>query len=152
MIIEVQLFLEFAPTQVEVELCCSISTLRKSCLLQACLCISDKSLQDKPGRTVSHDQPALHETTTARASLRKQVVNNPLHLSPWKLFQSWVTAEQLYTVDSLQSDAMIRILHAMSTQKIERVLVGYKGTQLKATFILAESQKVVFKPMRQGVC
>ncbi|XP_062514877.1 glycosaminoglycan xylosylkinase-like [Corticium candelabrum] len=109
---------------------------------------TDKSLQDKPGRTVSHDQPALHETTTARASLRKQVVNNPLHLSPWKLFQSWVTAEQLYTVDSLQSDAMIRILHAMSTQKIERVLVGYKGTQLKATFILAESQKVVFKPMR----
>jgi hypothetical protein len=69
---------------------------------------------------------------------------------PWKLFSSWVTSHQLYTADDLYSDEMLQILHYLSTSKIEQVLVGYRGSQLKATFIVAGGQKVLFKPMRQG--
>lgn len=108
--------------------------------------ISDQSKQQKhAGRT---DTQLAVQTTTNSA--QKHVVTVATQLSLWKLFSSWVTSHQLYTANSLQSDAMVHILHAMSTQKIERVFVGYKGTQLKATFILAGWQKVVFKPMRQG--
>lgn len=67
---------------------------------------------------------------------------------PWKLFSSWVTSHQLYTADDLYSDEMLQILHYLSTSKIEQVLVGYRGSQLKATFIVAGGQKVLFKPMR----
>ena len=43
---------------------------------------------------------------------------------------------------------MRRLLNSMSTKPIVKALVGYRGTQLKATFILRGEQKVVFKPMR----
>lgn len=49
-----------------------------------------------------------------------------------------------------ETPELAAVLTALSTARIERADVGYKGTQLKALLVLDGGQKVVFKPKRSG--
>ena len=65
---------------------------------------------------------------------------------PWTLWKEMVKSRQITSLGS--DDSMNMILEAMMYKPIVAVGVGYRGTQLKATFILEGKQRVVFKPMR----
>jgi hypothetical protein len=62
---------------------------------------------------------------------------------PWKLAASWVTSRQIIGDPAPELGA---VLKAMATHNITSADVGYKGTQLKLTLVLDNSQTVVFKP------
>uniref|UniRef100_A0A3B4B486 FAM20 C-terminal domain-containing protein n=1 Tax=Periophthalmus magnuspinnatus TaxID=409849 RepID=A0A3B4B486_9GOBI len=65
--------------------------------------------------------------------------------SPWEIASQWVGPREVYPEETPELAA---ILTALSTARIERADVGYKGTQLKALLVLDGGQKVVFKPKR----
>lgn len=65
--------------------------------------------------------------------------------SPWEIASQWVGPREVYPEETPELAA---VLTAMSTARIERADVGYKGTQLKALLVLDGGQKVVFKPKR----
>lgn len=47
-----------------------------------------------------------------------------------------------------ETPELAAVLASLSSARIERADVGYKGTQLKALLVLDGGQKVVFKPRR----
>lgn len=65
--------------------------------------------------------------------------------SPWEIASQWVGPREVYPEETPELAA---VLTALSTARIERADVGYKGTQLKALLVLDGGQKVVFKPKR----
>lgn len=65
--------------------------------------------------------------------------------SPWEIASQWVGPREVYPDETPELAA---VLTALSTARIERADVGYKGTQLKALLVLEGGQKVVFKPKR----
>ncbi|XP_032815055.1 glycosaminoglycan xylosylkinase isoform X1 [Petromyzon marinus] len=69
---------------------------------------------------------------------------SPLH-SPWEVASQWVLPREVYPELVPELGAVLR---AMSTQRIVKADIGYRGTQLKALFLLEGGQKVVFKPKR----
>lgn len=68
--------------------------------------------------------------------------------SPWEIASQWVGPREVYPEETPELAA---VLTALSTARIERADVGYKGTQLKALLVLDGGQKVVFKPKRSAV-
>lgn len=68
--------------------------------------------------------------------------------SPWEIASQWVGPREVYPEETPELAA---VLTSLSTAKIERADVGYKGTQLKALLVLDGGQKVVFKPKRLDV-
>lgn len=68
--------------------------------------------------------------------------------SPWEIASQWVGPREVYPEETPELAA---VLTALSTARIERADVGYKGTQLKALLVLDGGQKVVFKPKRSEV-
>ncbi|XP_031574377.1 glycosaminoglycan xylosylkinase-like isoform X2 [Actinia tenebrosa] len=64
---------------------------------------------------------------------------------PWLTWKEMVKLRQL---TSSQPGGVNTILDGLSFKPIVAAGIGYKGTQLKATFLLDGKQKVVFKPMR----
>ena len=58
---------------------------------------------------------------------------------------SWVKSVEIYPESAPQ---LGDVLHALSTLPVIHADVGYKGTQLKARFMLQGGQTVVFKPKR----
>lgn len=50
-----------------------------------------------------------------------------------------------------ETPELAAVLTSLSSARIERADVGYKGTQLKALLVLDGGQKVVFKPKRSGL-
>lgn len=68
--------------------------------------------------------------------------------SPWEIASQWVGPREVYPEETPELAA---VLTSLSTAKIERADVGYKGTQLKALLVLDGGQKVVFKPKRSGL-
>lgn len=67
--------------------------------------------------------------------------------SPWEIASQWVGPREVYPEETPELAA---VLTALSTARVERADVGYKGTQLKALLVLDGGQKVVFKPKRSG--
>ncbi|KAM9384452.1 glycosaminoglycan xylosylkinase isoform 1-T1 [Pholidichthys leucotaenia] len=65
--------------------------------------------------------------------------------SPWEIASQWVGPREVYPEETPELAA---VLTALSSAKIERADVGYKGTQLKTLLVLDGGQKVVFKPKR----
>lgn len=65
--------------------------------------------------------------------------------SPWEIASQWVGPREVYPEETPELAA---VLTSLSTARIERADVGYKGTQLKALLVLDGGQKVVFKPKR----
>uniref|UniRef100_A0A8C2ZGN9 FAM20B glycosaminoglycan xylosylkinase n=1 Tax=Cyclopterus lumpus TaxID=8103 RepID=A0A8C2ZGN9_CYCLU len=65
--------------------------------------------------------------------------------SPWEIASQWVGPREVYPEETPELAA---VLTALSSARIERADVGYKGTQLKALLVLDGGQKVVFKPKR----
>ena len=65
--------------------------------------------------------------------------------SPWEIASQWVGPREVYPEETPE---LADVLTALSTARIERADVGYKGTQLKALLVLDGGQKVVFKPKR----
>ncbi|XP_017671203.1 PREDICTED: glycosaminoglycan xylosylkinase isoform X2 [Lepidothrix coronata] len=65
--------------------------------------------------------------------------------SPWEIAAQWVVPREVYPEETPELGA---VMHAMTTKRIIKADVGYKGTQLKALLILEGGQKVVFKPKR----
>lgn len=65
--------------------------------------------------------------------------------SPWEIASQWVGPREVYPEDTPELAA---VLTSLSSARIERADVGYKGTQLKALLVLDGGQKVVFKPKR----
>lgn len=65
--------------------------------------------------------------------------------SPWEIASQWVGPREVYPEETPELAA---VLTALSTARVERADVGYKGTQLKALLVLDGGQKVVFKPKR----
>ncbi|KAG7260114.1 hypothetical protein CRUP_031397 [Coryphaenoides rupestris] len=65
--------------------------------------------------------------------------------SPWEVAAQWAGPREVYPEDAPELAA---VLTALSTARVERADVGYKGTQLKALLLLDGGQKVVFKPKR----
>ncbi|XP_071821250.1 glycosaminoglycan xylosylkinase-like isoform X2 [Apostichopus japonicus] len=61
----------------------------------------------------------------------------------WKKAASWVQSDQ---INLPGAEELGSILHGMSTAKIKKADIGYKGTQLKARLVLEGGQMVVFKP------
>ncbi|XP_065829885.1 glycosaminoglycan xylosylkinase-like [Oscarella lobularis] len=99
------------------------------------------------GNRESPKPKATHDVKTEKP--RITIITLPQSTpSPWEEYKTWVESTQLYTKESLADGTMRRLLNSMSTKPIVKALVGYRGTQLKATFILRGEQKVVFKPMR----
>ncbi|NXD15265.1 XYLK xylosylkinase, partial [Nothocercus nigrocapillus] len=90
------------------------------------------------------DQRAFHRMM---ASLRVELDPRLDHTmqSPWEIAAQWVVPREVYPEETPELGA---VMHAMSTKKIIKADVGYKGTQLKALLILEGGQKVVFKPKR----
>lgn len=68
--------------------------------------------------------------------------------SPWEIASQWVGPREVYPEETPELAA---VLTALSTARIERADVGYKGTQLKALLVLDGGQKVVFKPKRSDL-
>lgn len=68
--------------------------------------------------------------------------------SPWEIASQWVGPREVYPEETPELAA---VLTALSSARIERADVGYKGTQLKALLVLDGGQKVVFKPKRSDV-
>lgn len=68
--------------------------------------------------------------------------------SPWEIASQWVGPREVYPEETPELAA---VLTALSTARIERADVGYKGTQLKALLVLDGGQKVVFKPKRSAM-
>lgn len=67
--------------------------------------------------------------------------------SPWEIASQWVGPREVYPEETPELAA---VLTSLSTARVERADVGYKGTQLKALLVLDGGQKVVFKPKRSG--
>lgn len=65
--------------------------------------------------------------------------------SPWEIASQWVGPREVYPEETPELAA---VLTSLSSARIERADVGYKGTQLKALLVLDGGQKVVFKPKR----
>ncbi|TRZ01662.1 hypothetical protein DNTS_006147 [Danionella cerebrum] len=65
--------------------------------------------------------------------------------SPWEVAGQWVGPREVYPDETPELAA---VLNALSSARVERADVGYKGTQLKALLVLDGGQKVVFKPKR----
>ena len=65
----------------------------------------------------------------------------------WTIWKDWVQPDFLYPEHSFYSMEMNHILSSMATAPITSFGVGHKGTQLKATAMLAD-QRTVFKPKR----
>lgn len=68
--------------------------------------------------------------------------------SPWEIASQWVGPREVYPEETPELAA---VLTSLSTARIERADVGYKGTQLKALLVLDGGQKVVFKPKRSDL-
>lgn len=68
--------------------------------------------------------------------------------SPWEIASQWVGPREVYPEETPELAA---VLTSLSSARIERADVGYKGTQLKALLVLDGGQKVVFKPKRSGL-
>lgn len=68
--------------------------------------------------------------------------------SPWEIASQWVGPREVYPEETPELAA---VLTSLSTARIERADVGYKGTQLKALLVLDGGQKVVFKPKRSAL-
>lgn len=90
------------------------------------------------------DQRAFHRMM---ASLHVELDPRLDHTlqSPWEIAAQWVVPREVYPEETPELGA---VMHAMTTKKIIKADVGYKGTQLKALLILEGGQKVVFKPKR----
>lgn len=68
--------------------------------------------------------------------------------SSWEIASQWVGPREVYPEETPELAA---VLTSLSSARIERADVGYKGTQLKALLVLDGGQKVVFKPKRSGL-
>lgn len=68
--------------------------------------------------------------------------------SPWEIASQWVGPREVYPEETPELAA---VLMALSSARVERADVGYKGTQLKALLVLDGGQKVVFKPKRSDL-
>lgn len=68
--------------------------------------------------------------------------------SPWEIASQWVGPREVYPEETPELAA---VLTSLSSARVERADVGYKGTQLKALLVLDGGQKVVFKPKRSDL-
>ena len=92
---------------------------------------------------VRHNQSLLANSTSVSS------VKTPVSIpSPWKTWFSWVHPDVLYPSGKFYSSDMDNILSALSSYKINKFDIGYKGTQLKTSMFLEGNQRTVFKPKR----
>ena len=102
--------------------------------------------------TVVGKEPVLdekHDNVDVRDESERKNANDDVDYEyddPWTLWKGMVKSRQVTSPG--EDDSMNMILEAMMYKPIVAAGVGYRGTQLKATFILEGKQRVVFKPMR----
>lgn len=96
----------------------------------------------------NHVTSTINPKTIVKSNKILPITPGQLTTRPWEIWAKWVNSDVLYPSSVFYSSDMDMILRALSSYPIKSFDVGYRGTQLKATLLLAGNQKAVFKPRR----
>lgn len=135
-IIESPVLLQFSNDMTSLDFMLFIHTCEHSLFASMSLCVLLSYLLSTP-TLVRQMEAGLSLPRGARLTHTLQ--------SPWEIASQWVGPREVYPEETPELAA---VLTSLSTARIERADVGYKGTQLKALLVLDGGQKVVFKPKR----
>ena len=108
----------------------------------------DNSIGTHQERNIHRTSELSQNVTDGDLPLPNKSSPNSDSFSPWEVWSSWVQPTEVFPINSFYSSEMDHILLALSSYRVTKFSVGYRGTQLKAMMHLSGDQRTVFKPKR----